>query len=188
MSINDYQQMKEVSRALGFPISQSWAGVSIIREYGSKVNASQCIIDIGTRNGGSAILLAMSSTSTVYTIDILEDPREPRYGYGWIPKLREHLDSFPFGHRIIQVTSVSWEYEHNGPPVGLVLIDGDHTYSGIKRDWEHFYPMVEKGGYILVHDYDSPYFPDVTNFLDKLDSEECVDLGGTIAVFKKGGE
>jgi cephalosporin hydroxylase len=184
----DYSELKRVSAALGFPISQFWAGVSILREYGSKVNANQSIIDIGTRNGGSAIILAMSSSSPVYTIDILPDPREPGFGYGPIPPLREHWDSFPFGDRIHQVTCCSWEYVHKGPPVGLVFIDGDHTYEGVKNDWYHFYPMVEEGGYILVHDYDTAQFPDVTRFLHELDTDECVDLGGSIAVFKKGGE
>jgi cephalosporin hydroxylase len=188
MKYVDYRETAEVSKALGFPISQFWAGVAILREYGSKVNANHSIIDIGTRNGGSAIVLAMSSQSPVYTIDIKPDPRESGFGYWKIPPLREHFDSFPFGKRITQVTCTSWEYIHTGLPIGLVFIDGDHTYEGVSKDWHHFYPMVEDGGYILVHDYDVAQFPDVTKFLDTLDSEECVDIGGTIAVFKKGGE
>jgi cephalosporin hydroxylase len=169
---------------MGFPISQSWGEIEMLRKYAGEVPPDQCIIDIGTRNGGSAIVLAMSSQSPVYTIDILADPRYSHHIYGYIPPIREHFDSFPFGDRIHIITCVSWEYVHEGPPVGLVFIDGDHTSNGIFRDWHHFYPMVEEGGYILCHDYGAPRFPYVEVFLDGF-SDICIDLKETTAVFRK---
>ena len=35
----------------------------------------------------------------------------------------------------------------------FVYIDGDHSYQGIKADWEAWYPKVRPGGIIAGHDY-----------------------------------
>lgn len=34
----------------------------------------------------------------------------------------------------------------------LMLIDGDHSYKGVKRDFETYVPLVKEGGIILMHD------------------------------------
>jgi cephalosporin hydroxylase len=34
----------------------------------------------------------------------------------------------------------------------FVLLDGDHTHTGIKNDLEAWYPKIKKGGYIFIHD------------------------------------
>jgi predicted O-methyltransferase YrrM len=37
-------------------------------------------------------------------------------------------------------------------PIDLLLIDGDHSYAGVKFDFEHFGRQVRPGGLILLHD------------------------------------
>jgi len=36
--------------------------------------------------------------------------------------------------------------------VDLLFIDGDHTYDGVKKDFEMYSPLVKKGGLIVFHD------------------------------------
>lgn len=36
--------------------------------------------------------------------------------------------------------------------VDFLFIDGDHSYEGVKRDWEMYSPFVKKGGLISFHD------------------------------------
>jgi predicted O-methyltransferase YrrM len=36
--------------------------------------------------------------------------------------------------------------------VDLLFIDGDHTYEGVRRDFEMYSPLVRKGGIIAFHD------------------------------------
>jgi len=38
------------------------------------------------------------------------------------------------------------------PIYDLLMIDGDHTYEGVKKDFEIYVPLVKKGGLILMHD------------------------------------
>lgn len=39
---------------------------------------------------------------------------------------------------------------------GYIHIDGDHSYKGVRADFEMFWPMVEKGGFLAIHDIGSP--------------------------------
>ena len=36
--------------------------------------------------------------------------------------------------------------------IDILLIDGDHSYEGVKADYERYVPFVKKGGLILIHD------------------------------------
>ncbi|MFZ4594999.1 MAG: class I SAM-dependent methyltransferase [Verrucomicrobiaceae bacterium] len=39
-----------------------------------------------------------------------------------------------------------------GDKLDLLFIDGDHTYAGVKRDFELWSPLVRPGGHVLFHD------------------------------------
>ncbi|MEI7425215.1 MAG: CmcI family methyltransferase, partial [Candidatus Staskawiczbacteria bacterium] len=36
--------------------------------------------------------------------------------------------------------------------VDLLFIDGDHSYDGVKQDFENYSPLVKKDGYVILHD------------------------------------
>ncbi len=36
--------------------------------------------------------------------------------------------------------------------IDLLFIDGDHTYVGVKKDWQMYSPLVKKGGMVVFHD------------------------------------
>jgi predicted O-methyltransferase YrrM len=37
-------------------------------------------------------------------------------------------------------------------PIDVLFIDGDHSYDGVKRDWERFVPHVSSFGFVVFHD------------------------------------
>ena len=49
----------------------------------------------------------------------------------------------------------------------VLVIDGDHSYDGVKFDFDHYAPLVRPGGLIVIDDYHSPDWPDVTRFVDE---------------------
>jgi predicted O-methyltransferase YrrM len=53
-----------------------------------------------------------------------------------------------------------------GRAFDLLLIDGDHSYYGVKWDYENFGPLVRRGGIILFDDYDVGEWPDIKRFVD----------------------
>jgi len=38
------------------------------------------------------------------------------------------------------------------PKLALVFIDGDHEYEEVKKDFDNTFKLMEKGGYIFLHD------------------------------------
>jgi len=71
-------------------------------------------------------------------------------------------------------------------------IDGDHSYEGVKRDWENYSQLILPGGHILIdnyHDLNPPY-PGIDRFIDdelliNLSDWEMVTVFGRNIVFKK---
>lgn len=49
----------------------------------------------------------------------------------------------------------------------LLVIDGDHSYEGVKFDFDHYVSCIESGGYIIFDDYESEYWPAIAAFVDK---------------------
>lgn len=48
----------------------------------------------------------------------------------------------------------------------VLIIDGDHSYAGVKTDFENYAPLVRVGGYVIFDDYAVSDWPDVQKFVD----------------------
>ncbi len=48
-----------------------------------------------------------------------------------------------------------------------LIIDGHHSYKGVKFDFDHYSSFVETGGYILFDDYGAAEWPEVGAFVDQ---------------------
>jgi len=80
-----------------------------------------------------------------------------------------------------------------GEPIDMLFIDGDHTYEGVKADYELYSPLVRPGGIIGFHDI-SPHahmpYIEVDKFWHSLlgDKEEIIyryggDWGGIGVIY-----
>ena len=58
--------------------------------------------------------------------------------------------------------------------IDYLHIDADHTFDGIKKDFELYSKIMNKGGIITIHDTDKSY---VDNFTE-IDGHEGDDLSG----------
>ena len=56
----------------------------------------------------------------------------------------------------------------------LIHIDADHTFEGVKKDFELYSQRMNKGGIITIHDTDRSY---INNFIE-IDGHEGDDLSG----------
>lgn len=61
-----------------------------------------------------------------------------------------------------EAVSMASEHVYN-----CMLIDGDHSYEGVKYDFEYFSGMLCSGGYLMVDDYEATEWPDVTRYVDE---------------------
>ncbi|MGD0352434.1 MAG: class I SAM-dependent methyltransferase [Dehalococcoidia bacterium] len=117
------------------------------------------IIEIGTANGGTLFLFCRvaAKDATIISIDLPYGKfgggyswwRIPLYKTFRLPKQKLHL---------IRGDSHSWEILARvknilgGKEVDFVFIDGDHSYEGVKTDFEMFSRLVRRGGIIALHD------------------------------------
>lgn len=74
--------------------------------------------------------------------------------------------------------------------INAILIDGDHTYTGVLADCQHFLPHVAPKGYAMFHDYRRESLPDVTLAIDAYfnvceESWEPVGLFGTLGIWRR---
>lgn len=61
----------------------------------------------------------------------------------------------------------------------LLIIDGDHSYAGVKTDFENYAQFVKLGGHIIFDDYSSEDWPDIKKYVDEeVDSESFVTRVG----------
>jgi predicted O-methyltransferase YrrM len=120
---------------------------------------ARTILEIGTNNGGTLFLWTRvaAEDATVVSLDLPGGEfgggypawKRPLYRAFALPNQRVHLlqgDSH-------QPKSLAMVREVLGSrEVDVLFIDGDHTYEGVKMDFEMYAPLVRQGGLIVFHD------------------------------------
>ncbi len=107
------------------------------------------IIEIGTKIGGSAVLLAAAAqdNNKIYSVDIIPhrsrlkgvrlDKITPKKLIGRINFIVEHSTKLAKRWRI---------------KMGMIFIDAEHTPKALSEDIDAWKPHVMRGGYIAFHD------------------------------------
>lgn len=110
-----------------------------------------CIVEIGSWKGKSTIWLAMGSQAVgggkVYAVD----PHTPD---GSSEKaFRENIKKAGVESIVVPMVMSSIEAVQGWQkPIGILWIDGDHKYRGVRSDFFGWYPHVVEGGVIALHD------------------------------------
>lgn len=120
-----------------------WEVVKVIQQ----INAKR-IMEIGANFGGTLKVWERVSgpDAKILSLD-LEDKLQVRFGdtvsliYG---------DSH--SSEVVAKVFEFWKDEK----IDFLYIDGDHSYEGVKADFENFHSLVRKGGVIGFHDVNHP--------------------------------
>jgi predicted O-methyltransferase YrrM len=131
------------------------------------------IMEIGTASGGTLFLLSRvaSNEATILSIDLPRGGFGGGYGVWRIPLYK----SFAGKKQNIYLIRKNSHDEQTLKKVRLILadtlidllfIDGDHTYKGVKKDFELYSQLVIKGGIIAFHDI-VPHPPETVCEVDK---------------------
>jgi len=119
----------------------------------------ECALEIGTASGGTLLFLARlaSPQATMVSVDLPGG----RFGGGYSSRRRWFYQRF--ARRRQQIHLLQGDSHSAGmrdrvravfkvQPLDYLFIDGDHSYAGVKSDFETYGPMVQKGGVIAFHD------------------------------------
>ena len=145
--------------SLSFKIQQKkneW--ISFIKEISKNGKLKNCL-EIGCYDGCTTVFLS-NFFENLITIDQQIQPRFDEFKY-------THNNSNLFGSEYIK-TKCNFNYisgsSHdkntydkvkntlNGNKLDLLFIDGDHSYNGVKLDFNMYYDFVKDGGIIAFHD------------------------------------
>ncbi len=109
-------------------------------------------VEIGAYKGRSTWCLARAledahSPYNVISIDPHEDPEARASYFEMIEQsgLRERIDP-----RVGRSHDISATYA--GDLIGMLWIDGDHGYESVKQDFDDWFPRLEVGGWLAIHD------------------------------------
>lgn len=116
----------------------------------------QRVLEVGSAKGGTlrAWTRLAAPDATIVSVDLPGG----RFGGGGITQ--EALEKMAQPGQTVRVirgdshdpVSLEAAREALGGPADLLHIDGDHTYSGVKADFEMYAPLVREGGLVAFHD------------------------------------
>ena len=146
-------------------------------------NKQYAHVEIGVLFGGSilaklSVLKRLNIKQSVIAIDPFEgyyqNPKDPVTGLEVTEQnFRKNIQKFGFDNEMLQIIKKYSTDEGVMPLLSQykiisLMIDGDHTYSGIRNDWEKYSHLVESGGYVVFDDFEDPCWPDITRFVNEL--------------------
>ncbi len=158
-------------------------------------------VEIGVLNGATSAKILENCTSTIhYMVDpwsaknkddsyIKSGSLDSQASQEWFEEnFRIALaDTEPYEdrRRIRRMKSAEVVHEFSNDTLNYVFIDGDHSYEGVCRDINLWYPKVKKGGWIGGHDWESKRHPAVSRAVrDTLGEPHETDVDKTWFVWK----
>lgn len=111
-------------------------------------------VEVGVECAANATDLLREGIEKIYLVDTWEVINE---GDDHFNTALKNLSHFGKGrYEILKGRSDEMHTEIPDNSLGLVYIDGLHTYEGCKSDIENYYPKLVDGGLIAFHDYMNP--------------------------------
>ncbi len=127
-------------------------GPSRVLCIGSKFGFVPAVCALACRDNGKGV---------VDFIDAGYDQKNPKHVNHWggigfwkHTNPQKHFAKFGLSNYIqthVQTTETFVDV-HNNKQWKYIHLDGDHSYEGVKKDYKLFWPRLEKGGYLLLHD------------------------------------
>ena len=149
--------LAEVERS-GVPLAGGAAVEGLLEEreglclfgLARRVAALGNVVEIGSYKGRSTWYLAqaLESAGSPYRVVAIDPHLE-----GTAVAFAETLRSTGITGRVDTRAALSQDVAVGfDEPVGLLWIDGDHSYAGVRRDFDEWFPKLAVGGYVAFHD------------------------------------
>lgn len=149
-----------------------------LADMAAQVTADHAIVEIGVFQGRTALLMAWGASqghgAHVWGIDAWELEANTYDAPFKTPESRNqaHYNVKATGYAdrvtLIQGFSDKLAPQWDGLPIGLLFVDGDHTYDGARSDILAWAPHLAPGAVIAVDDYGHPDWPGVAEAVDDL--------------------
>ena len=116
-------------------------------------------VEIGSYLGASSYAISASNIKKLYCIDIWKSNTklrpDPKSGKTLLETFKNNTKKYEDKIEII----VDYSYNaikffiKNEIKIDFLFIDGDHSYEGVKKDWELYKPIMQKDSIVVFHDW-----------------------------------
>jgi len=167
LRIKNFYKIHDLKKLINFVFEENWKVLkpSQIREeilelliILNKIKP-KFIIEIGTCRGGTLFLFSQIASENASLISI--DLPKGKFGGGYsIWKIPLYKSFSLLNQQIHLIRADSHDKTTlenvkiilNNDKADFLFIDGDHTYKGVKKDFEMYSPLIKENGMILFHD------------------------------------
>jgi len=119
--------------------------------------APRAVCEVGTSGGGTLYLLTRVAAPDAVIVSVdLEIPPHLAAARARLVRGSQRLVSLA-GDSQTEAMVDRVRAALGDRPLDVLFIDGDHSYEGVKRDWELYSPLVRPGGLIGLHDIQEDY-------------------------------
>lgn len=136
---------------------------------------NKAIVEIGSWKGRSTVCLASGSSkgnkAKIYAIDPHTGSNEHKRKLGEVWTFDEFKENIKIAGLTEYVTPLVKTSEEASKTfdkeIGVLFIDGDHSFEAVKQDLELWFPKVTDGGMIVFHDAVTTAWKGVATFVEE---------------------
>jgi len=141
------------------------------------------LVEIGRAEGGSTILLAAATEKIGTVVSFDNDPVNDKLLSQTIAAAGLYAELFVADSQTYDTSKLEF-------PVHFLFIDGEHTYEGVKRDFDNWWETIIVGGILVLHDVDdmtlmntgpSFLYPEIL----KMDNFEEIGRAGSVRALRR---
>lgn len=142
-------------------LGYGWIHYALIRNsrpgrvlvIGSKYGYIPAVCAAACKDNGKGLVDFVDAN---YDVSKKEDSEKHWGGVGFWDKvnIKKHFGKYGLERYISAHITTTKEFARKYPKRswGYINIDGDHSYGGVKYDFDTFWPRLKKGGFISLHD------------------------------------
>ena len=163
--------------ACDYGADQKWVELTELAHIARKLNP-KFTMEIGLYAGGTIALWAqmMSGKGTLIGIDLklqegLENRIRAKMKSGqklFLLEADSHADETK--RHVLQIVGQA--------KLDFLFIDGDHSYEGVKKDFEDYAPLVRPGGIVALHDI-------IPDYATRFGTETSANTGGVHLLWRE---
>jgi len=161
----------------------------VLYKYASQCKKGSTVVEIGCLSGRSTSVLGEAQLQNKFKLIVIDPFVDSSPNVA-----RENMQEHFVGNMI----GIGCEYKlypdvaenvvkKIKQKIDLLLVDGDHSTSGVAMDRKCWFPKVKRGGIIVWHDYNSSWLEVKINVDDMVENGELsiLEIANSMVITKK---
>ena len=163
MSFGNNRYMKKIKikkiidKAFDLYMPQEYEEILGLAHFVHKINP-KIVVEIGTKNGGTFMIWNEVTKAKTISIDLIQgihggvNEEKTLKRNNFFKELYGNRCTFIGGNSHDLLTLNTLKEKLDGDFIDFLFIDGDHTYEGVKQDFEMYKHLVKPNGWVAFHD------------------------------------